>query len=874
MKKKRLLAIFAALTIGIGVMSSMTACDLSSLGTFLPFLDQKAEVASISVTTKPTKTDYEVGDKFDPTGMVVTATYADGTEEAVTDYTYAPTGALTMKDTKITITYKEQTTTLRIKIGDPVVAVEKLSDPDLTKEYYLGQTFDVTGMKLKLTYKSGAVEEVEVKDLNGVEYSQEKGLTSADKQITISYAGESWTYDVNLILAVYIEAENGTTNCADATTPTDASAEAVRETLLTLKENELKAATPDISDEDLEKALEDYEASAEYAELAEHYTASGDTYLGNVYKNHYVDFIFESDKAGKGDIEFRMSSQKLDVANGWVPIMMGDCQFNLICDFYVNGVKYDISDDVVLPGGGSEDGPENQLLWVNWMEVLFEDIDFVEGRNVIRLEFKNHNLTANAQTGYNFTANLDCLIINSDECAVNPYDAETEEATPVIEKMELAEQDGKAVLTVSGKVNGANGYIADLVDYVLSGTAGTATVEIATNGDQFTATVDMSKMAVGTYMSTLGGEVVTTEGVTVTEATISIGSETYKLVINEDEEIEVVVDSTRKVVLKEATMSDTPTISMVEENGKVLIKIGGGTATYEIAGYTEEEAKEKIEAEIAKLFYFDLQRYQGAWDQPLGTNFHKANLLEDGAFEIVVDVTNAKNELGDKLMIHFVHAKEDGTFGSGGDLDFKPTTLEAFEKTVDCGDFRYTLTYDKTTCYGLVYLSVAENGAPEIKATAAKLVVENDALYYVLSGTYANYTAEEANAFEPKFNLQGNPYVGTGSWEGDWGMRVFEGVPTINADGTWEIKFDISTLVTGEGAVDYNYTSHFSLDGKDKDPTKEAKDGGPADLKLATSFEQSVEFNGATVKMISVAGSDDGATYWGCIGINVSGIVA
>lgn len=706
MKKKRLLAIFAALTIGIGAMSSMTACDLSSLGTLLPFLSQKAEVASISVTTKPTKTDYEVGDKFDPTGMVVTATYADGTEEAVTDYTYNPTGALTMKDTKITITYKEQTTTLRIKIGDPVVAVEKLSDPDLTKEYYLGQTFDVTGMKLKLTYKSGAVEEVEVKDLNGVEYSQEKGLTSADKQITISYAGESWTYDINLILAVYIEAENGTTDCADATTPTDASAEAVRETLLSLKENELKAATPDITDEDLEAALEEYEASAEYAELAEHYTASGDTYLGNVYKNHYVDFIFESDKAGKGDIEFRMSSQKLDVANGWVPIMMGDCQFNQICDFYVNGVKYDISDDVVLPGGGSEDGPENQLLWVNWMEVLFEDIDFVEGRNVIRLEFKDHDLRANAQPGYNFTANLDCLIINSDECAVNPYDTETEEATPVVEKMELEEKDGKAVLTVSGKVNGASGYIVDLVDYTLSGSEDTATGEIVVDGAQFTVTVDITKMNIDTYISMLGGEVVTTEGVTVTETSFLIGTTTYKLVINENDEIEVVVDGAKK----------------------------------------------------------------------------------------------------------------------------------------------------------------------EFATTGADLVVEDDALYYVISGTYANYTAEEMREFEPKFNLQGNPYAATGSWDGDWEMKVFEGVLTTNEDGTWAIKYDISTLVTGDGAKNYNYTSHFSLNGKAMDATKDPSSGGPADLKLADSFEKSVEFNGVTVMMSSAVGSDDGAQYWGCVGIKVSGI--
>lgn len=59
---------------------------------------------SIAVTTNPTKMNYIVGDYFDPTGMVVTATFSDGSEQQV-PFLYSPTGALTASDTTISISY-------------------------------------------------------------------------------------------------------------------------------------------------------------------------------------------------------------------------------------------------------------------------------------------------------------------------------------------------------------------------------------------------------------------------------------------------------------------------------------------------------------------------------------------------------------------------------------------------------------------------------------------------------------------------------------------------------------------------------------------------------------------------------------------------
>lgn len=63
------------------------------------------KLASIAVTTAPTKTAYTSGETFNPTGMVITATYDDSTTAAVTGYSYAP--ATITASGNVTITYVE-----------------------------------------------------------------------------------------------------------------------------------------------------------------------------------------------------------------------------------------------------------------------------------------------------------------------------------------------------------------------------------------------------------------------------------------------------------------------------------------------------------------------------------------------------------------------------------------------------------------------------------------------------------------------------------------------------------------------------------------------------------------------------------------------
>lgn len=62
---------------------------------------------SIAVTTPPTKTSYLSGERFDPSGMVVTATYSNGAKLAATGYTVEPSGPLSDGMTSVTIRYTE-----------------------------------------------------------------------------------------------------------------------------------------------------------------------------------------------------------------------------------------------------------------------------------------------------------------------------------------------------------------------------------------------------------------------------------------------------------------------------------------------------------------------------------------------------------------------------------------------------------------------------------------------------------------------------------------------------------------------------------------------------------------------------------------------
>ena len=154
----------------------------------------------IEITTNPNKTAYEEGEKFDKTGMVVTAVYSDNSKETVTDYAYTPTGSLTKNDTKITITYKDKNATVTITVKEktpPVVEktlekIEVTTNPNKT-EYEEGEKFDKTGMVVTAVYSDNSRETV-----TDYTYAPTGSLTANDKRVIITYKGKTTTISISV----------------------------------------------------------------------------------------------------------------------------------------------------------------------------------------------------------------------------------------------------------------------------------------------------------------------------------------------------------------------------------------------------------------------------------------------------------------------------------------------------------------------------------------------------------------------------------------------------------------------------------------------------------------------------------------------------
>ena len=81
---------------------------------------------SIRSIATEVKLDYKVGEYFDPTGLQVYARYSDNSESLVTNYTYSPTGALTLEDKLIFISYSEGNITKKDQLS--ITVSEEIKD--------------------------------------------------------------------------------------------------------------------------------------------------------------------------------------------------------------------------------------------------------------------------------------------------------------------------------------------------------------------------------------------------------------------------------------------------------------------------------------------------------------------------------------------------------------------------------------------------------------------------------------------------------------------------------------------------------------------------------------------------------------------------
>ena len=164
-------------------------------------LVSRISVSSIAVKAAPTKVSYLAGENFDPTGLVVTATYNDATpttkDFAYADlgnaFTFDPTTSVSLNnEDSVSITLFGATVSQDITVTQRTVTAVQLNGDMSKKAYYYNDSWDLTGLYLTLTWSAGvpSTSTANLTDLVGdaeFEYEFDKANASrGDTNVTVS----------------------------------------------------------------------------------------------------------------------------------------------------------------------------------------------------------------------------------------------------------------------------------------------------------------------------------------------------------------------------------------------------------------------------------------------------------------------------------------------------------------------------------------------------------------------------------------------------------------------------------------------------------------------------------------------------------------
>ena len=168
------------------------------------------KVTAVEVVAQPTKSEYFVGETFDPAGMQIQVTYNNGTKSDYSTYnfsslpgtvTFATVSTATAGTKTVRLTYKEGSTSVSTTFRITVVAVkptkiEFLNAP--TKKFYVGDassSFDPAGLDVHVTYNNGTTKDFDATELT-ISYSGFDTTTAKTITMTGTYEGVSGTFNV------------------------------------------------------------------------------------------------------------------------------------------------------------------------------------------------------------------------------------------------------------------------------------------------------------------------------------------------------------------------------------------------------------------------------------------------------------------------------------------------------------------------------------------------------------------------------------------------------------------------------------------------------------------------------------------------------
>lgn len=176
-------------------------------------------LTGIEITRKPTKMAFVEGQKLDTTGMVVSATYEDGTTKALAADDYVITGYDSSAPGKktLTISYGGFTATLTVTIAQKVLMGIRIQSLPDRVVFGLGEDLDLTGGLIAAEYDNGM----------SINYTMTNEMVSGydnkklgKQTLTVTYYGKKATFEITMQKDIPPTSAKTTTTLPIGTLPT------------------------------------------------------------------------------------------------------------------------------------------------------------------------------------------------------------------------------------------------------------------------------------------------------------------------------------------------------------------------------------------------------------------------------------------------------------------------------------------------------------------------------------------------------------------------------------------------------------------------------------------------------------------------------
>ena len=156
----------------------------------------KKTLESLTIQSMPLNTNYADGDIFDPTGLVLTAGYNDGTSMNVTNY-IAPNQPLRVGTREVIVQFETMSVKVPVSVsGRQVESLSVFHMPDKTVYQQYQDTMDMTGAQLLVLYADG---ESAVVDITNDMVTGFNNSILGENVVTVHYMGA--TVDMSLQIA-------------------------------------------------------------------------------------------------------------------------------------------------------------------------------------------------------------------------------------------------------------------------------------------------------------------------------------------------------------------------------------------------------------------------------------------------------------------------------------------------------------------------------------------------------------------------------------------------------------------------------------------------------------------------------------------------